>query len=147
WSALPKSIAEFGQVPVLEFMSSYTAAVDQGHRLNKNTYSVAQNLTITPAEKLIQPELPARFGQLLDLLQKRRRKVAGLSAVAKFVQQNPGLEHHGGVVRGGTFVLVSSAAAAPVQRNVRGALCLPACAWFDVTRLEQGEAPADPVDA
>jgi len=146
WSALPKSIAEFGQVPVLEFMSSYTAAVDQGHRLNKNTYSVAQNLTITPAEKLIQPELPARFGQLLDLLQKRRRKVAELSTFEKFVQKNPGLEHLGGVFRGGTFILVYSASTNPEQRIVRADFCLPHCSCFDITMLEQEEAPADPVD-
>jgi hypothetical protein len=114
--------------------------------VNKNIGSIAGQVQLNPIDRIVQPEGPANWKILIDRFNKRTLKVAALSTFEKFVSANLGLEHLGGVPRGGTFVLVYSASANEAQRIVNADFCLPYYSYFDLNSLDEEDAPAEPED-
>ncbi len=143
-SALPAKMSLLSDTHVQTFSTSYIGAITQSHVVNKNIGFIAGHVQTTPMDRFVQPEVSAKWKLWHDLLLKRRRNVAKLSTFEKFVEANHGLEHLGGVPRGGTLVLVYSASANEAQRIVKADFCLPYFSYFDLNSLEEEEAPVEP---
>jgi len=141
---LPVKLTEFNETRLTGFMGKFTEAVKTGHEVNRATSALQQNIQITPAERFVQPETPTRLGQIMDIWNKRKRKVAELSVFQKFVQNNPGLEHLGGVAAGGTLVLVYTASTEAAGQIVKADFALPYFSTFDMSTIEPEEPPVEP---
>jgi hypothetical protein len=142
--AIPSEFSAFAsESNVLAFNNAVTKAVGDGVQVNKISYDFAKYSPVTPTDRLAQPEALSRFGHLFDLYKKRIAKVRQRSVFQKFVSENPGLEHLGGVPSGGTFVLVYSASDDAERRFVKADFCLPYYSYFDLTTLEEEEPPVD----
>ena len=142
--AIPTEFSTFAsEANVVAFNNAVTKAVDDGVQVNKLAYDFAKYSPVTPTDRLNQPEALSQFGQLFDLYKRRLDQVRKRSVFQKFVAENPGLEHLGGVPAGGTFVLVYSASDDPEKRLVKADFCLPYYSYFDLTTLEVEDPPAD----
>jgi hypothetical protein len=142
--AIPSQFSAFASEPnVLAFNNAVTKAVADGVEVNKLAYDFAKYSPVTPTDRLAQPEALSGFGHLFDVYKKRLAKVRQRSVFQKFISENPGLEHLGGVPAGGTFVLVYSASDDAEKRFVKADFCLPYYSYFDLTTLEEEEPPAD----
>ena len=78
--------------------------------INRNTRRVIYQTSFTPFEALINSLKYKQFSRLGDLLKKEREQVAASRLFSAFFSNHAGIEHTGGVTRGGTFILVSSTA-------------------------------------
>ncbi len=141
---LPNKMSQLTNTLAADFSSSYTGAIRESHIVNKNIGNIAQQVQLNPIDRFVQPELSANWKLWLDRLDKRRKKVAELSTFEKFLDANNGLEHLGGVPRGGTFILVYSASQNEAQRIVKADFCLPYFSSFDLNSLEEEEEPVEP---
>ena len=142
--AIPAQFSAFSsEANVVAFNDAVTKAVADGVQVNKLTYDFAKYSPVTPTDRLAQPEALSSFGHLYDVYKKRLAKVRERSVFQKFVFQNPGLEHLGGVPAGGTFVLVYSASDDADKRLVKADFCLPYYSYFDLTTLEEEDPPID----
>jgi hypothetical protein len=128
---------------VTVFNTALAQTIEHGIKVNKLAYDFAKYTPVTPTDRLTRPEALTRFGHLFDLYKNRLIKVRERSIFQKFVSNNPGLEHLGGVPAGGTLVLVYSASANANQRIVKADFCLPYFSYFDLTTLEEEEPPVD----
>jgi hypothetical protein len=64
---------------------------------------------VTPLDQVIAGQ-PARWlGWLDEIIDDAQDKEAERAQLSQFLAEHPGLEHHAGVLRGGTFVLVCDA--------------------------------------
>ena len=142
--AIPTQFSAFAsEANVVAFNDAVTKAVDDGVQVNKLTYDFAKYSPMTPTDRLVQPEAISGFGHLFDLYKNRLAQVRKRSVFQKFVSENPGLEHLGGVPAGGTFVLVYSASDDAEKRFVKADFCLPYYSYFDLTTLEEEDPPLD----
>jgi hypothetical protein len=142
--AIPAQFSAFAsEANVVAFNNAVTKAVEDGVQVNKLTYDFAKYSPLTPTDRLAQPEALSSFGHLFDVYKKRLAKVRQRSVFQKFVSENPGLEHLGGVPAGGTFVLVYSASDDADKRLVKADFCLPYYSYFDLTTLEEEDPPVD----
>ncbi len=142
--AIPTQFSAFAsEANVVAFNDAVTKAVEDGVELNKLTYDFAKYSPITPTDRLAQPEALSGFGHLFDIYKNRLAQVRKRSVFQKFVSENPGLEHLGGVPAGGTFVLVYSASDDAEKRFVKADFCLPYYSYFDLTTLEEEDPPVD----
>jgi hypothetical protein len=140
---LPGKLSELSNQKVIDFSLSYSHAIADSHIVNQNISTIAAQVQTTPMDRFVQPEVSAKWKIWHDLLQNRRRQVAQLSTFEKFVDANPGLEHHGGVPRGGTLILVYSASKDEALRTVKADFCLPYFSHFDLHSLEEIQ-PVEP---
>ncbi len=104
---LNKTIEDFDHAG---FVKSYTSAVETASNINRTIKGVTFNSAYTPYESLLNNRKFKWLEWIDELLKKKEEKSKELSLFAKFLEQNPGMEHTGGVEGGGTFVLVYSAA-------------------------------------
>lgn len=141
---LPAKLSLADSAQGLRFMSDYSETIRQGHIVNKNIGSIANNVQFSPVDRIVQPDYSANWKILFDRLKKRKRKVAQLSTFEKFLRKNPGLEHLGGVPIGGTFVLVYSKSEDTSKQIVKADFCLPYYSYFDLSTLEEEDAPVEP---
>ncbi len=142
--AIPAQFSAFAsQSNVVAFNNAISKTVEDGVEVNRLAYDFAKYSPVTPTDRLAQPEAVSRFGHLFDLYKNRLVQVRKRSIFQKFVSENPGLEHLGGVPAGGTFVLVYSASDDPNKRTVKADFCLPYYSYFDLTTLDQEDPPAD----
>ena len=139
--ALPRNYKEFTFKRTEQFITEYEKTAEASSRLTSNIYSITENVQISPADRIFQPELPSRLSLLKDILEKRNRKVAQQSIFQEFVKNSPGLEHLGGVPKGGTLVLVYTSDEDAADRRVVADFCLPYYSTFDVSSLEEEEEP------
>ncbi len=105
---LNKNLDEFDQPG---FIKTYTSAVETASIINKNIKGVTYNSAYTPYETLVNNTKFKWFEWIDGILKKREKKSKELSLFARFLEENPGMEHTGGAEGGGTFVLVYSSAA------------------------------------
>ena len=141
---LPSKMSMVSESAIQSFSTSYINAIDQSHIVNKNIGSIAGQVQLSPIDRFIQPEISAGWKLWYDRLKKRKRKIAELSTFEKFVEANHGLEHLGGVPRGGTFIIVYSASENENQQIVKADFCLPYFSYFDFNDLEEEEEPVEP---
>jgi hypothetical protein len=142
--AIPAQFSAFAsEANVVAFNNAVTKAVEDGVQVNKLTYDFAKYSPLTPTDRLAQPEALSSFGHLFDIYKNRLAQVRKRSVFQKFVSENPGLEHLGGVPAGGTFVLVYSASDDADKRLVKADFCLPYYSYFDLTTLEEEDPPVD----
>ncbi|MGC2577729.1 MAG: hypothetical protein WA376_09120 [Terrimicrobiaceae bacterium] len=142
--AIPTQFSAFAsEANVVAFNNAVTKAAADGVQVNKLTYDFAKYSPVTPTDRLAQPEALSGFGHLFDVYKKRLAKVRQRSVFQKFVSENPGLEHLGGVPAGGTFVLVYAASDDADRRLVKADFCLPYYSYFDLTTLEEEDPPID----
>ena len=141
---LPTKMSLISESAVQSFSTSYINAIDQSHIVNKNIGSIADQVQLSPMDRFVQPEISAGWKLWYDRFKKRKRKIAELSTFEKFVEANHGLEHLGGVPRGGTFIIVYSASKNESQQIVKADFCLPYFSYFDLNDLEEEEEPVEP---
>jgi len=143
-NAMPLQLKQMTGVNSANFVSAYTETISQSHIINKNIGTISGQVGVNPVDRMVQPENSANWKILIDRLNKRTKKIAELSTFEKFVSANPGLEHLGGVTRGGTFVLVYSASEKEAERIVKADFSLPYFSYFDLNSLDEEETPAEP---
>nr|MBD3622054.1 hypothetical protein [Sunxiuqinia sp.] len=102
---LAKSIVDFDHA---SFENNYKEVVSQGAMLNKGIKGVTFASAYTPLEKTVNDINFSKLKGLADLIKKREEKDKEKSMLQTFIEGHPGLEHTGGVPRGGTFVLLYS---------------------------------------
>lgn len=84
----------------VQSMVSATAEV----KVRTNRYDFAQ--TAVPHDFVINTDIVNKADLISDLIKQRETKKLEDLMLGNFMKQNSGLEHAGGVLRGGTFVLV-----------------------------------------
>lgn len=84
----------------VQSMVSATAEV----KVRTNKYDFAQ--TAVPHDFLINTDIINKADLIADLIKQRETKKLEDLMLGNFMKQNSGVEHAGGVLRGGTFVLV-----------------------------------------
>ncbi|NEU10438.1 hypothetical protein GZH53_19085 [Flavihumibacter sp. R14] len=84
----------------VQSMISATAEV----KVRTNRYDFAQ--TAVPHDFVINTDIVNKADLLSDLVRQREEKKRQDLILGNFMKQNPGAEHAGGVMRGGTFILV-----------------------------------------
>ncbi len=104
-SFLAKSIVDFDHA---SFENNYKQVVSQGAMLNKGIKGVTFASAYTPLEKTVNNINFSKLKGLADLIKNRGEKDKEKSMLQTFIEGHPGLEHTGGVPRGGTFVLLYS---------------------------------------
>ena len=129
---LAKSIVDF-DYPTFE--NNYKEVVSQGAVLNKGIKSVTFSSSYTPLEKVVNNINFSKLKGLADLIQKREEKDKEKSMLQTFLEKHPGLEHTGGVPRGGTFVLLYGS----VNKTVVADMSLPY--WY--TDIPVQEVPEE----
>ena len=106
-AALKKKYKDFNYK---SFETTYLNAVQQSSALNKGIKGVTFASAFTPFEKVVNDTRFRWLDWIDTILKKRQEKTEELSLFTKFLTDYPSLEHLGGVERGGTFILVFSAA-------------------------------------
>lgn len=115
---LAKSVVDFDYN---SFESNYKEIVSNGAVLNKGIKGVTFASAYTPLEKTVNNINFSKLKNLSDLLKKREDKNKEKSMLQTFAEQHPGLEHTGGVPKGGTFILLYSSS----SKNVVADMSLP----------------------
>ncbi len=90
------------------FMKEYDSALNTVAVLNKGVKGITYSSAYTPYEVFINNTKFKWIKWIGELLNKRQESAKRLSLFARFLQEHPGMEHLGGVERGGTFILVYS---------------------------------------
>lgn len=140
-----KSFATFASTPDPKaLLEKFQSAMMDNRTFSATTAPVVEEVSITPAIRLAQPDLPVQIVQVFDILRKRRKTVAEQFTFASFRASNPGLEPLGGVAAGGTLVLLYSTAVSGKQ-IVKGDAALPYYWRLDANTLPPEEEPALPV--
>ena len=114
-SFLAKSIVDFDHT---SFENNYKEVVSQGAVLNKGIKGVTFASAYTPLEKTVNNINFSKLKGLADLIKKREEKDKEKSMLQTFIEGHPGLEHTGGVPRGGTFVLLYSSSTSKVVADM-----------------------------
>lgn len=92
------------------FKADVQSAINAATTVKANTNQYTFSNTASPHDFVINTDILHKADLLNDLTnQQIDIKKQGL-LLGKFIQSNPGLEHAGGVMRGGTFVIVYSSA-------------------------------------
>jgi hypothetical protein len=112
---LAKSIVDFDHA---SFENNYKEVVSQGAMLNKGIKGVTFASAYTPLEKTVNNINFSKLKGLADLIKKRGEKDKEKSMLQTFIEGHPGLEHTGGVPRGGTFVLLYSSSTSRVVADM-----------------------------
>lgn len=112
---LAKSIVDFDHT---SFENNYKEVVSQGAVLNKGIKGVTFASAYTPLEKTVNNINFSKLKGLADLIKKRGEKDKEKSMLQTFIEGHPGLEHTGGVPRGGTFVLLYSSSTSRVVADM-----------------------------
>jgi hypothetical protein len=114
-SFLAKSIVDFDYN---SFENNYKEIVSQGALLNKGVKGVTLASAFTPLEKTVNNITFSKLKNLADLIKRREEKDKEKSMLQTFIEKYPGLEHTGGVPRGGTFVLLYSSVSGRVVADM-----------------------------
>jgi len=86
--------------------ASYATALESVGNTRANLGNVSRPDFVSPYDSLVQINTPHWIDWLDDLIQADDDRADDKLLFARFVQDHPGLDHLGGVWRGGTFVLV-----------------------------------------
>ncbi len=86
--------------------TSYATALESVGNTRANLGNVSRADFVSPYDSLVQINSPHWIDWLDDLIQADDDRADDKLMFARFVQDHPGLDHLGGVWRGGTFVLV-----------------------------------------
>ena len=89
--------------------------------LNNKIKDVTYTTTYTPLEKFTANPKRDVLQWLGDYLNKRKEKAKEQLTLPKFLEDHTGLEHHAGVEKGGTFIILYTAN----NQRVVGDFCLP----------------------
>ncbi|MBA1443748.1 MAG: hypothetical protein M3H12_17280 [Chromatiales bacterium] len=141
---MPKKLvdAEFNKAKVTAFHEKVNICAVQAKAVSTDIKKVARPILPTPAGSLLDGSKFLNLEKLLDLWERRKKKVRKESIFDRFLKHHPGLEHQGGVPRGGTFVLVYDASGSRVLAD----FCLPYYSYFDPSILEPEEETAPEFD-
>ena len=112
---LSKSIENFDGC---NFENDYKEMVNNSAILNKGIKGVTFASAFTPLEKVVNNITFSKLKWINDSVRKREEKAKEKSIFDKFLEENPGLEHLGGVCKGGTFILVYSSSDNTVVADV-----------------------------
>jgi hypothetical protein len=112
---LAKSIVDFDHD---SFENNYKEVISNGAALNKGIKGVTFASAYTPLEKTVNNINFSKLKGLADLIKKRAEKDKEKSMLQTFLEEHPGLEHTGGVPRGGTFVLLYSSSTKKVVADM-----------------------------
>ncbi len=139
---LPRKLSDFNQENAKKFKSSLEKSFQSAEHFERVSTDIFRPTKASPIQKFLQGKRFRDYGLLLDLYEKRKRKVQEKSIFANFCAGNPGIEHLGGVPVGGTFILIYEAD----SRRVLADFCLPYFSHFDMTTLEpeELEEPEEP---
>jgi len=100
------AITQGGAAGALSFKNDVEALISKTTEIKRQTKEFAFSNTAIPHDFVINTDITRKADLFADLTdQKITRKVEEF-ILANFLQKNPGLEHAGGVLRGGTFVLI-----------------------------------------
>lgn len=86
--------------------SSYATSLETVSNSRANLGHVSRADFVSPFDSLINSNQPHWIDWLDDLIQAQDERADDKLLFTRFVQDHPGLDHLGGVWRGGTFVLV-----------------------------------------
>lgn len=89
-----------------EFNNDVSAAIQSATEVKVQTQKFTFSNTASPHDFLINTDVLHKTDILKDLFDKQVTKKKEGLFLGNFMKSNPGLEHAGGVLRGGTFVLV-----------------------------------------
>lgn len=92
------------------FESKYNDVINQSAVFNKGIKNVTATSAFTPLDKTVNNINFSKLKWIKDLVKKREEKAQERGILEEFLKEHPGLEHLGGVPRGGTFILVYSSA-------------------------------------
>jgi hypothetical protein len=112
-----------------EFRKDYDDAATLGHTIETKVAYSKQSITTSPIQKLVMDNSFRRFDQLIEVYETRRIKILEQYIFDKFYNQNPGLNHQGGVPVGGTLVLAYSSSTQKIVAD----FSLPYCCVTEVT--------------
>ncbi len=99
-------ITQAGANEAVSFKSDIENLISQTNEVKRQTKEFAFSNTAMPHDFVINTDIGRKTDLFADFTgQKIDKKIQGF-ILANFIQKNPGLEHAGGVLRGGTFVLV-----------------------------------------
>ena len=139
---LPRNLTDFNEENATKFKSSLEKSFQSAEHFERVSTDIFRPTKASPIQDFLHGKRFRDYGLLLDLYEKRKRKVQEKSIFANFCAENPGIEHLGGVPVGGTFVLIYEAD----SRKVLADFCLPYFSYFDMTTLEpeELEEPEEP---
>lgn len=100
-----KTMAE-GGFNLLSFKKDVAEAIDSATDVKVQTQKFAFSNTAVPHDFVINTDVLHKTEMLVDLRDRLILKKKEGLMLGNFMKKNPGLEHAGGVLRGGTFVLV-----------------------------------------
>lgn len=105
---IQKSITD-KEFKVDDFSKDVSSAIDSATEVKVQTQKFTFSNTASPHDFLINTDILHKTDLLKDMLDKLIIKKKEDLFLGNFMKSNPGLEHAGGVLRGGTFVLVYTA--------------------------------------
>ena len=88
------------------FKTNYTASLVSVREARANLSDLSRADFVSPFDGLLNTNQPHWIDWLDDLILDQGNKADDKLLLSRFVQDHPGLDHLGGVWRGGTFVLV-----------------------------------------
>ena len=140
--ALPRTLKDFNPVNANRFKASLEKSFRSAEHFERVSTDIFRPTKASPIQKFLQAKRFRDYGLLLELYDKRKKKVQERSIFANFCTEQPGIEHQAGVPVGGTFVLIYEAD----SRQVLADFCLPYFSYFDMSTLEpeELEEPVEP---
>jgi hypothetical protein len=88
------------------FKTSYKKAIEVGNDIKEKIHHTAQTTHEIPLQKFVLSNKFWKLDRVIKEKEEKERKVREQLIFENFIKQNPGLEHLGGVPKGGTFVLL-----------------------------------------
>lgn len=103
---LKKKTTEFNYQ---QFETNYKTALTKASTVNKSIKGVTFSHSTTPYEQMINQSKLNTLKWLDKIVEREVVKIKEMSVFEKFLEENPGMVHLGGVLWGGTFILIYSA--------------------------------------
>ena len=141
--SMPRTLKDFKPANAIRFKASLEKSFRAAEHFERVSTDIFRPTKASPIQDFLHAKRFRDYGLLLELYDKRRKKVKEKSIFANFCAEQPGIEHMGGVPVGGTFVLIYEAD----SRQVLADFCLPYFSYFDMSTLdpEELDEPVEPL--
>lgn len=99
-------ITQSGANEAVNFKTDVENLINKTNEIKRKTKEFAFSNTAIPHDFVINTDIGRKADLFADFTNQKVDKKLADYILSNFIQNNPGLEHAGGVLRGGTFVLI-----------------------------------------
>jgi hypothetical protein len=99
-------ITQSGSNEAVNFKNDVENLINKTNEIKRQTKEFAFSNTAIPHDFVINTDITRKADLFADFTNQKVDKKVEEYILSNFIQKNPGLEHAGGVLRGGTFVLI-----------------------------------------